>query len=259
MTHNSFFKYLEQFIQKAKTADSKDSLLESAISEYEAKKGFLAMLDHELRNPLAAILSSIELLRLEKTSKVESALLFKIIEERTQFIKMILDELLDLSRIPQLVPPHIPLSPHAQLPKASRLKNQNNAKHFSKNARIILVVDDNEVAAKTLGRLLEMRGHTVVIAYKGQEALTMAKALHPHIIILDIGLPDMSGYEVIAALQKQKTYSPIFIALTGYGQTHDKQHAHKAGFHFHLTKPIGIKELEVALKKVTLPAKQRVI
>jgi len=74
--------------------------------------------------------------------------------------------------------------------------------------------------------------------------------LHPQIIILDIGLPDMDGYEVARMLQEDKKFSSGLIALTGYAQPEDKERAYQAGFHVHCTKPVGLKELEAAFRKL---------
>ncbi|OGG50310.1 hypothetical protein A2763_01455 [Candidatus Kaiserbacteria bacterium RIFCSPHIGHO2_01_FULL_54_36] len=119
----------------------------------------------------------------------------------------------------------------------------------TKNSLRILVVDDNRAAADGIGRLLELRGHHLSVAYSGAEAIEKATEERPQVIILDIGLPDMDGYEVARALQ-QKRFSGTLIALTGYGQESDKEKALEAGFHHHLTKPVGLKEIEAVLNKI---------
>jgi signal transduction histidine kinase/CheY-like chemotaxis protein len=120
-----------------------------------------------------------------------------------------------------------------------------------KNARAILVVDDNEAAAQSLAKLLELRGHTVTIAYTGLDAVDKARQQRPDIVVLDIGLPDIDGYEVARTLRSDASFPSAIIALTGYGQEDDKARAYEAGFHHHLTKPVGLKELEKAFKKVS--------
>ncbi|MBL8158509.1 response regulator [bacterium] len=107
----------------------------------------------------------------------------------------------------------------------------------------ILVVDDNTEAAQGLGKLLTLRGHEVKLAFAGADAITVARREAPHIILLDIGLPDMDGYEVARNLREEETDSAL-IALTGYGQDEDKQRAKSAGFDYHLTKPVGLAEIE---------------
>lgn len=118
----------------------------------------------------------------------------------------------------------------------------------------ILVVDDNEMAADALSQLLSMRGHETAVAYAGASALEEAERFVPDVIFLDIGLPDMSGYDVAVAMRKErKTY--FIVALTGYGQDDDKDKARRSGIDQHLTKPAGIKEIQAVLRKVPRSAR----
>lgn len=217
----------------------------------EEKKEFLTILAHELRNPLATILSSVELLRLQEVYAPGTALLLQAVEERVHAITSILDNLLDLPSLSRDVIARSPLSAHALSPQTTKVISRGGrVSHYSKHSRTILVVDDNEMAAEALGRLLELRGHEVTTAYSGAEAIEKARAIRPQIIILDIGLPDMDGYAVVRILKKEKNYSPCLIALTGYGQTEDRERTRKAGFQRHLTKPVALKEVEEAFQKV---------
>ena len=118
----------------------------------------------------------------------------------------------------------------------------------AKHALRILVVDDNAAALNALGKLLELRGHRVSLACNGVEAIAEAKRITHQVVILDIGLPDIDGYEVARRLRKEHP-SVFLIALTGYGQQEDKEHAFRAGFDRHLTKPVGLKEIEAVLRK----------
>ena len=378
-----------------------EDALSRVSSEDKAKKDFLSILAHELRNPLAAILSSAELLRLQEVHAPDTAALLQTIDDRVRSMTVMLDDLLDISRIShnklvlrkeplsmdsvidrsvrtaqslirshghmlsvrkpehdlyleadpirleqiivnllnnaakytnpngsielstkkedatvvisvcdngigiqknmlerifepffqvergrlptqglgiglpltrQLVELHggtikatsqgedkgsqftvrLPLPAHIQPPQASvpHKRIRGGAVQHVKGIHTILVVDDNEVAADALGRLLDLRGHKVSIAYNGTEAVQKARELHPDIIILDIGLPDVDGYEVARVLKEDKKFSSGLIALTGYAQPEDKERAYKAGFHVHCTKPAGLKELEAAFRKL---------
>jgi len=106
-------------------------------------------------------------------------------------------------------------------------------------SRRILIVDDNEDAARSLGFLLELSGHTVHLAYDGEQALAMAGELQPQIALVDIGLPKLNGYGVARAVRGQPWGAHmLLIALTAWGQEADKRRALEAGFNFHLTKPV---------------------
>ncbi len=108
----------------------------------------------------------------------------------------------------------------------------------------ILVVDDNLDAAKTTGWMLEMIGHVPTLAHDGPGALSAARELNPEVIMLDIGLPGMNGYDVCRALRKEVQFkNTLFIAQTGWGQERDRKEAEAAGFHYHLVKPVGLDDI----------------
>ena len=115
----------------------------------------------------------------------------------------------------------------------------------------ILVVDDHVGSATTLATLLRMLGHDVEIAHNGHDALDQAGRFCPRVAILDIGLPDMNGYELAARLlQLPETRDSTLVALTGYGQDEDRRRAEEAGFHHHVIKPVERKTLVAILKSV---------
>jgi DNA-binding response OmpR family regulator len=102
----------------------------------------------------------------------------------------------------------------------------------------VLVVDDNVDAAQSLGLLLEESGHDVQMAYDGATALRVALDYRPNVVLLDIGLPGIDGFEVAKRLRHQRDLSSVvLVAMTGYGQLTDKQRSHEAGFNHHLVKP----------------------
>ncbi len=109
----------------------------------------------------------------------------------------------------------------------------------------VLVVDDNPIIADTLGMMLEDIGHEFEAVHDGREALDAARHYHPDVILLDIGLPGMNGYEVCRAFRKEAEFlSTPIIAQTGWGQDRDKELATEAGFNFHLTKPVPLEQLQ---------------
>ena len=104
--------------------------------------------------------------------------------------------------------------------------------------RKILVVDDNVDAAVTLAKLLTIWGHEVQVVFDGIAALEAAERMVPDIVLLDIGLPGMNGYEVAKNLRNlPQSKSSLIVALTGYGQSEDRQQAMEAGFDVHMIKP----------------------
>ena len=113
------------------------------------------------------------------------------------------------------------------------------------SGRRLLVVDDNEDAASTVAELLQMGGNEVVIAHDGASAVDRTADFRPDVVLLDIGLPDINGYEVARRIRKlEGVRQPVLIALTGWGQQQDKQAAQQAGFDHHWTKPVDPARLQ---------------
>ena len=105
--------------------------------------------------------------------------------------------------------------------------------------RRILVADDNIDAGETLAMLLRLDGHEVQVATDGPEALAMFASVQPDVVILDIGMPGLSGYEVARRIRGLSTERPVtLIAITGWGQKADKDRAAASGFDHHFTKPV---------------------
>ena len=102
----------------------------------------------------------------------------------------------------------------------------------------ILVVDDNKDAADSLAFLLRAYGSDVNVAYDGQEALDVALASNPDIVLLDIGLPKLYGYDVAKRIRAARGRRVLLVAITGWGQEEDRRRAEEAGFDHHLTKPV---------------------
>ncbi|HEU4727830.1 MAG TPA: GAF domain-containing protein [Kofleriaceae bacterium] len=114
--------------------------------------------------------------------------------------------------------------------------------------RRILLVDDNQDAALLLGEMMESVGHEVVIAHDGPGALEAVKRFTPEVAILDIGLPVMDGYELAGALRERLGTQLPLLAITGYGQQHDRELAEQAGFVAHFVKPVGVGKLLAAIE-----------
>jgi PAS domain S-box-containing protein len=107
-----------------------------------------------------------------------------------------------------------------------------------RTGRRILVVDDNRDAAESLQALLALNGHTVALAFSGQAALDQAARIQPEVVILDIGLPDISGHEVARRLREGSgSAAPLLVALTGNARERDQRDVREAEFDHHLVKP----------------------
>jgi CheY-like chemotaxis protein len=110
--------------------------------------------------------------------------------------------------------------------------------------RRVLVADDNHDSAESLGMLLEMAGHEVRLAYDGQEALESAGHFLPDVMLLDIGLPKLDGFEVASRLRRDSRHDRmLLVAVTGYGTDSDRERARAAGFDHHLMKPVDPRAL----------------
>jgi CheY-like chemotaxis protein/two-component sensor histidine kinase len=116
----------------------------------------------------------------------------------------------------------------------------------------ILIVDDNVDAADTLALLLAIEGHDTKVAYDSTAALNTARTFLPDVVLLDIGLPGMNGYEVAEAMRSMTELNGVrLIALTGYGKSEDQQRTKAAGFDEHLVKPVDPSTLARALLRTT--------
>jgi signal transduction histidine kinase/DNA-binding response OmpR family regulator len=113
--------------------------------------------------------------------------------------------------------------------------------------RRVLIVDDNADAADSLAMLLSLAGHETEVAHNAHEALECLDSFRPDVALLDIGLPGMNGYELARCLRARRPRDMRLVALTGYGQAEDRQHAQAAGFDAHLVKPADLSALERTL------------
>jgi CheY-like chemotaxis protein len=137
---------------------------------------------------------------------------------------------------------HLPASvaEAAETARLSSLPARHPPAHTKAPGRI-LVVDDLAASAETLMTLLEMEGFEVKIASEGMAALKIAEDFRPDVVLLDIGLPGMNGFEVAHRLRAQpESRDALLIALTGYGEAESRSRSAKAGFDFHMVKPADV-------------------
>jgi CheY-like chemotaxis protein len=118
----------------------------------------------------------------------------------------------------------------------------------------VLIVDDNVDSADSLAMVLTFDGHQTERVYTARAALERAKAFHPDVVLLDIGLPEMDGYEIARRIRKVPELAGVrLVALTGYGQPEDRLRTQSAGFDDHLVKPVEFPALTRAITGKQLP------
>lgn len=141
---------------------------------------------------------------------------------------------------------------HNKQDPASRPNDESGGPRLAA-ARRVLVVDDNRDSAETMEMLLQLSGYTVRTAYDGPSALPVVEEFQPDVILLDLGLPGLTGYEVAQRVQQMSLgRRPLLVAMTGYGQQGDRQRTRAAGFDHHLVKPVDLEMLQQILS--SLPA-----
>jgi len=119
--------------------------------------------------------------------------------------------------------------------------------HEEPNKRV-MIVEDNENSAESMAMLLEFKGHNVSTVSDGLAALKLATTFRPDVVILDISLPDMDGYEVAQRLRSDPASTMVLVALSGYGSAEHKRKASEAGFNHHFVKPVDFDALLEVLR-----------
>jgi CheY-like chemotaxis protein len=143
----------------------------------------------------------------------------------------------------------LPIVMHATAPAEAQSPSATDSAKPAADASI-LVVDDNQDACETLGALFEADGYRVSRAYDGYQAVEVAKATQPTIVVLDIGLPGIDGYEAARRIRDLPGgRDMLMIALTGWGQANDRKLAMEAGFDRHLVKPVDYQLLKQCISE----------
>ena len=119
----------------------------------------------------------------------------------------------------------------------------------------VLVVDDNRDAADSCAMMLKLSGHQVETTYNGTRALQVGESFRPHVVLLDIGLPDINGYEVARRIRHSAWGAELpLVAVTGWGKEEDRERAYAAGFDHHLTKPVVPEAVESVVSAIAAAA-----
>lgn len=136
----------------------------------------------------------------------------------------------------------------ASEPQTQSITPEMPAIETSKKSRRVLIVDDNRDAAQTMALLIKLSGHETSTAYDGAEALAMLDEVNPEVALLDIGLPEMDGYELARRIREQRN-DVYLIAVSGYGQPEDRTRSSEAGFDEHFVKPVDSAQLLSSLNR----------
>jgi CheY-like chemotaxis protein len=119
----------------------------------------------------------------------------------------------------------------------------------------VLVVDDNRDAASSLSAVVELMGHEVRVGYDGQRAVEIAEEFRPDVVLLDLGMPGIDGYETCRRIRRHAWGNEVrLVAVTGWGQDEDRRKSAAAGFDEHLVKPVKPEALEALLGDLRSPA-----
>jgi signal transduction histidine kinase len=143
----------------------------------------------------------------------------------------------------------LPLAVQGEKVSAGKPVSAHEKAHASLGPLRVLIADDNADALESLALLLSLDGHEVYRARDGEAALECAARVHPEVVLLDIGMPRLDGYEVARRLRQHRVnQNTLLVALTGWGQESDRQRAQAAGFDAHLTKPVDYERLTELLQ-----------
>ena len=136
---------------------------------------------------------------------------------------------------------------------------RDSMRHFGQlSSKRVLVVDDNRDAANSLGKLLNLAGAEARAVYNGFAALELLPTYQPGVLLVDIGMPEMDGYELARRVRRLPDCGDLtLIALTGWGQAEDRKRSQAAGFDFHLTKPADFETLQRLLDSLQDPQKSQ--
>jgi CheY-like chemotaxis protein len=209
----------------------------------KAREAILDKLSHELRNPLAPIVTALELTARKRDPARQNAVITRQVK---QLVKA-LDEVLD-----QGPAPTHPVSMLGGVSEGDAPSETESAARRQPSSTFkVMIVDDNVDAAESLCEVLDELGYASRIAHDGPSALELAHIFEPQLALIDIGLPGMNGIDLARQLKRQDTTSTMrLIALTGYSRHGDREQTRAAGCEAHLVKPVDLHALETTLARL---------
>ena len=186
-------------------------------------------LERRLRHPLAAIRNAAQVIRQLGADDGPMSEALAAIDHQVHLLSGLVDDLLVGTR--------------SRMELAEEGEPESLPERAA--ARKVPVADDNRDSAESLGMLLEMAGHEVRLSYDGEETLALAASFQPEVLLLDIGLPKMDGFEVASRLRQDPSLDGmLLVAVTGYGTDGDRERGRAAGFDHHLVKPVDPDDLK---------------
>jgi CheY-like chemotaxis protein len=211
----------------------------SESSEIEARHASrLANFAHDLRSPLSSILTGIEVLKLSLGDAEQTGKIIGMLERQTLEMARLLDSL---------------VMPEGRTADQADAGSPVEPADRSLPPRKVLVVEDSLTTANILTLFFKMEGLEVRSAYLGEDAILIAREMAPDVIFLDLGLPDVSGYEVAARVREFSGGKQCFIvALTGRDEEEDRRNIEEAGFDLHVVKPPEPGMLREILRKLAV-------
>jgi CheY-like chemotaxis protein len=193
---------------------------------------------HDLRNALAAQTAAVHLLTKSTPDSEHALMLGRALLGECQKLNDVINHLAELAITDARTELH-EMQDALTAPAPARASQDASASVAIGQRKRILVVDDNVDAALTLAAVLRLEGYEVITAHDGVEALRTVQSLRPDIVVLDIEMPVMNGYEAAIRIRQEcSSFSCKLIAVSGHSNLEDRQRALAAGFDAHLTKPI---------------------
>jgi len=189
------------------------------LIDSQVRREFMAALAHELRNPLAPIRNAVSILREKGSRDPEVQWCRDVIGRQVEELARLLSDWLE--------------------PAADGGEVIRDAGPGRRSRCRVLVVDDNHDGADSLAMLLGFLGHDVRTAYDGEAAVALAEEYRPQVVLLDVEMPKMNGYDACRRIRQQPWSQGVtLVACTGWGQDEDRQRTKEAGFNYHIVKPI---------------------